>query len=434
MSDAGIAEPGLWQPDRFKTSGPVGHNWTWCKKRISLIVGPYGTWKTTMGAMKCVLITGQQYPSMIDGVRKAKILAIRQNYRVMSDALIPSVKEFFGNAGSWPQDQKDGPCRYEMEWTAPNRLSGEVEKYHLTIDFRAFLEQSMEAFMRGKQYTACWVNEWDELPKGSLGELNSRMDRAHRSERTKEMLENPLPYNRVFGDCNMPDLDNWAHDDVIGRNTDDRHCYIQPSAYSHDREGIHRQENNYRDNMARQWEDEGVRWKIRRFLENKAGYSIHGAPVYTDFDQDRHVSSVPLVPQKNIRLVIGLDQGLKTAAVFTQKDSKGQVSILAENVTPPDGWRGGQDMARALVTQMAEHTYLNAFLRPGAFIIRVDSAATAKNAASSRMDKDERTFYTEFIKGWALATGWSPAPYMACLLYTSPSPRDQRGSRMPSSA
>ena len=25
-------------------------------------------------------------------------------------------------------------------------------------------------------------------------------------------------------------------------------------------------------------------------------------------------------------------------------------------------------------------------------------------------------------------------PYMRCLLYTSPSPRDQRGSRMPSSA
>ena len=27
-----------------------------------------------------------------------------------------------------------------------------------------------------------------------------------------------------------------------------------------------------------------------------------------------------------------------------------------------------------------------------------------------------------------------PGEYVACLLYTSPSPRDQRGSRMPSSA
>ena len=32
------------------------------------------------------------------------------------------------------------------------------------------------------------------------------------------------------------------------------------------------------------------------------------------------------------------------------------------------------------------------------------------------------------------ATGDQPDPSTACLLYTSPSPRDQRGSRMPSSA
>ena len=30
--------------------------------------------------------------------------------------------------------------------------------------------------------------------------------------------------------------------------------------------------------------------------------------------------------------------------------------------------------------------------------------------------------------------GWITAEYGICLLYTSPSPRDQRGSRMPSSA
>ena len=33
-----------------------------------------------------------------------------------------------------------------------------------------------------------------------------------------------------------------------------------------------------------------------------------------------------------------------------------------------------------------------------------------------------------------LAASSAPGPVKACLLYTSPSPRDQRGSRMPSSA
>ena len=44
-----------------------------------------------------------------------------------------------------------------------------------------------------------------------------------------------------------------------------------------------------------------------------------------------------------------------------------------------------------------------------------------------------RTSPTDVIS--AAGAGWSvPSPSCACLLYTSPSPRDQRGSRMPSSA
>ncbi|VTU72808.1 glutamine amidotransferase [Lactobacillus rhamnosus GG] [Lacticaseibacillus rhamnosus] len=41
------------------------------------------------------------------------------------------------------------------------------------------------------------------------------------------------------------------------------------------------------------------------------------------------------------------------------------------------------------------------------------------------------------IKEWAADQGIEQSPIdrtKACLLYTSPSPRDQRGSRMPSSA
>ena len=38
------------------------------------------------------------------------------------------------------------------------------------------------------------------------------------------------------------------------------------------------------------------------------------------------------------------------------------------------------------------------------------------------------------LKGATLVVTLEPCPMCACLLYTSPSPRDQRGSRMPSSA
>ena len=40
----------------------------------------------------------------------------------------------------------------------------------------------------------------------------------------------------------------------------------------------------------------------------------------------------------------------------------------------------------------------------------------------------------DFHGGWAKRIGELQAEAYSCLLYTSPSPRDQRGSRMPSSA
>ena len=40
----------------------------------------------------------------------------------------------------------------------------------------------------------------------------------------------------------------------------------------------------------------------------------------------------------------------------------------------------------------------------------------------------------DLAKPSQLSVAYIQSPYFTCLLYTSPSPRDQRGSRMPSSA
>ena len=63
-----------------------------------------------------------------------------------------------------------------------------------------------------------------------------------------------------------------------------------------------------------------------------------------------------------------------------------------------------------------------------------------KQEKGTALSKADMIDFHKFIhsKGWMGynwpveygGTGWSPV----CLLYTSPSPRDQRGSRMPSSA
>ena len=53
---------------------------------------------------------------------------------------------------------------------------------------------------------------------------------------------------------------------------------------------------------------------------------------------------------------------------------------------------------------------------------------TAEGGSGSVVDRGGEAFYR--IENYHVM----PPFFMSCLLYTSPSPRDQRGSRMPSSA
>ena len=67
-----------------------------------------------------------------------------------------------------------------------------------------------------------------------------------------------------------------------------------------------------------------------------------------------------------------------------------------------------------------------------------DSLWNSVSSATERFAKVPRA--VKWCKGWSLAidVDWNDREVVArgedCLLYTSPSPRDQRGSRMPSSA
>ena len=53
---------------------------------------------------------------------------------------------------------------------------------------------------------------------------------------------------------------------------------------------------------------------------------------------------------------------------------------------------------------------------------------------SSRIVSDEDLVIVQGDNRRIFGNGGYSVEYYACLLYTSPSPRDQRGSRMPSSA
>ena len=104
--------------------------------------------------------------------------------------------------------------------------------------------------------------------------------------------------------------------------------------------------------------------------------------------------------------------------------------FYGHGATPPDAaWPGGARIALSFVLNYeegGENCLLQGDAASEAFLSEIVGAAAWSG---------QRHWNMESIYDYGARAGfWRLHRLFTCLLYTSPSPRDQRGSRMPSSA
>lgn len=399
--DQDTEHEGLWRRG-FEPPGPKAEGWIFSDAQMAFIIGPYGSAKTTCGGKKALRIAMQQHPSTNDGIRKALITCVRPNYRRMEDTLIKSVKDFFGEDGQW-----NGPSNGPQDYFLRVHERGEI--IHLHMIFRAFMDMAIESFVRGFQPTSWWVNEFDELPRGALGHMASRTGRYKLSERPKDLP--PVKYCRVFGDSNMPDLDNWAHDVLLKQPDAGVEIFLQPSGFDPAAENIQNLrliDPDYYENMAARLRKDNGEWAVKRFIENKAGYTPHGSPVYIEFNDSVHLAPRTLTPDPMRQLVIGVDQGGQTACAITQKARTGTVLVLGEVVPEPGDFIGGEEMGRRLARYLAEQEDFEKFLRQTGLKIVIDPAGAQRNA-TNKSGEETRNFINEFRRGFSAEAGFTPS-------------------------
>lgn len=408
-----MSDHGLWRD--YAPPGPKAHGWLYSEAEdFAGIIGPYGSAKTTTGAMKCIRTTCRQHPSTKDGRRKALITAVRPNYRRMHDTLIPSVQNFFGKDAAW-EGPKNGPQDAFLRWEEPG-----LGLCELLIQFRAIGDDSIQSFVRGYQPTAWWTNEFDELPDGSLSKFRSRTGRYKLNEKLSradlarsmgfalddEAFREATGYCRVFGDTNMPDLDNWVHERLLKAPRKGVEIFLQPSGLSPDAENLvhlHKDDPLYYENMKRGFEEDGDFSSARRFIENLPGYTPSGQPVYPAFRYERHIGPATLRPDPMKRLIIGVDQGGQAAAVIGQKLAPLIARLYREIVLPEGAFLGGEEFGKLLGRVMLDE--FRRFLQPGGFIIRMDPAAKQRHSGTKQ--DDPRHWAYDFIDGFEAETGFA---------------------------
>ena len=89
------------------------------------------------------------------------------------------------------------------------------------------------------------------------------------------------------------------------------------------------------------------------------------------------------------------------------------------------------DMPLWNVSRVTDMSFL--FKGKSKFNVDISQWEMSQVTTAAGMFEGASSFHQD-IRGWTLASGANTTGMFTCLLYTSPSPRDQRGSRMPSSA
>jgi len=326
----------------FVFPGPIAEAFYLSDDDVHFIQGPVGSGKTTT-VMKSRLRRAQEMPrSTIDGVRRYKVLFIRETYRQLWSTTILSYLETFPKAlGKWSGGRGD-PVTHVIHFEDD---FGPIE---FVAEFMAFGDDII-ASMRGVQTTDIVLNEGDTMPVDIMTVGIGRIDRWPGRSHFAGLPRQLQSYGQVVGDMNAPDEDNWTF--KVFHNEDERTRMAdllmsegaegarririsfsnQPGYGSPGCENLQNLSADYYPRQIALMQLSGRGDMVERMVRNKVTFMRVGEPVFRrEFNPRIHISDGPLAYNPQMPLLIGLDQGFKGAAVIAQLVGFYRWRILAE--------------------------------------------------------------------------------------------------------
>jgi hypothetical protein len=263
------------------------------------------------------------------------------------------------------------------------------------------------------ELTGCWFNELREIEKSIFDGMTGRVDRWPK----KEEGCGGATWAGIIGDTNPPDTDSWIYDlfevkrprycrtckdsqgGIVLFDEETRKCLLcgdevglpftevfhQPSGRGPDAENLPNLVPGYYARLAA-GKDKDF---IKVYVDGDYGYVKEGKPVFPQWDDDKHVSPVPLKGKPGFPLIIAFDNsGRDQAAVIMQYWPTGQLAILHEFLYTDTG-------TRTLVNQYVKPFVYTTY--PGAQLI-----LTGDPAGVRRNDTDDRDSFMEIEEAFKI--------------------------------
>lgn len=347
---------------------------------MRVINGPQGSGKSSGSCIELLRRSISRRPDS-DGIRRAKFAVVRNTVPMLRDTTIPTFLQWFphGTLGHWHATDKTYYFKF-----------GDVESQVL---FRALDDKDDIGKLLSAEYTGCYFNEFREIDPAIYEAMTKRVGRWKTDPKWGKADIDEAWYG-IWADTNPPQVGSWHHHMMEKIIPNDWKVFKQPSGRSPEAENMEHLRSDYYDTTGLSEE------YIRVMIDGEYGYDQSGLPVFgKTFLPNWHVEKEPLRWSRNTQypLLVGIDAGLKPAAVIGQRDFTGRLLILGECYVPPDQSMG---MERFLDTMLLP--YLQTHF-PGAGRATV----TADPAVNHRGQANEKTPYDILAKYFTVAIAFT---------------------------
>jgi hypothetical protein len=297
-------------PATVYDAAPTVSEFILCATPIHLIMGPFGSGKSSGCVMKILHMAQSQEPGP-DGIRRTKFAAVRNTYPELRDTTKKTFEDWVpAEIRIW----NDTEYKYIVKF---NDVECEVL-------FRALDRPEDVKKLLSLELTGAWVNEAREIPRAIVDGLDGRVGRF------PSPRNGGCTFSCVFMDTNPPDDDHWIYflfeeerltkQDVAAKYV----IFKQPSGLSPSAENKKNLKAGYYENLVigktQDW--------IDVFVHGKYGFIKDGKPVYPEYSDDIH--TLKEEPRYlGGPLYLGMDFGLTPAIVVAQQVN-GQWQVIDE--------------------------------------------------------------------------------------------------------
>ena len=289
---------------------------------VKLIVGPYGSGKSTL-CIQDIINRTCQMPIWYEGRRKARVAIVRNTSGELHSTTLKTWLAWFADLGDIRKRQKP----YLMYEHIFNDGHGMVE---LEAIFLALDRPDDVAKVKSLELTFVYLNELSELPANAIAHFKGRINGRYPS---KSFCPDPY-WSGIIADSNPCDTSHWMYRDFVENPTPSYKLYRQPPGLlkvdgkwvrNPNADNASHLADDYYEKLAEGQKDDFV----KVFCLGDWGVVEIGKRVYPEFSSDFHACD-HIDALQGEPLYLGVDFGLTPACVVTQLTTRGQLLVLKE--------------------------------------------------------------------------------------------------------